>query len=76
MCTITIDFPESKKELINSVLSQYPFVKIRNGKKKLISKEKQEILDSIKQGLNEVKLIQEGILKPISIEELYKDLES
>ena len=76
MCTITIDLPESKKEIITSFLEEIPYIKIRNGKKKLISKEKEEIFNSIKNGLCEVKLISEGKIKAMSLEEMYHELEN
>ena len=76
MCTITIEVPDSKKELITSFLEEIPYIKIRNGKKKLISKEKEEIFNSIKNGLSEVKLIRHGKIHAMSLEEMFHELEN
>ena len=78
MCTITIEVPESKKKLLTNFLKELPYVSIKNGKtkkvEKSISKEKQKILDGIRQGFKEAKLIEEGKLEAIPFEEFIKEL--
>ena len=78
MCTITIEVPESKKKLLTNFLKELPYVNIKNGKakkgEKANSKEKQKILDGIRQGFKEAKLIEEGKLKAIPFDEFIKEL--
>ncbi|MBM2815296.1 MAG: hypothetical protein HW421_2058 [Ignavibacteria bacterium] len=78
MSTITIEVPQSKEKLLISILQDLPYVNIKTGKtktpEKTVSKEKQKILDGIRQGFKEAKLIEEGKLEAIPYDEFMKEL--
>jgi hypothetical protein len=71
MTTITLKVPDNKTETVFSFLKELPF-----GKVEKVPKEKEKIFNSIKQGLKEVRLIKEGKVKAITLEQMYKELEN
>ena len=71
MTTITLKVPDNKTKTVFSFLKELPF-----GKVEKVSKEKEKIFNSIKQGLKEVRLIKEGKVKAITLEQMYKELEN
>lgn len=76
LTTLTIEIPDTKKETFINFLREIPFVKIRYKKTDAKEITGNEILNSIKQGMKEVKQIQLGLIPPHSIEQMYKELEN
>ena len=77
MSTITIEVPQSKEKLLKSFLQDLPYVSIKKLKTKrdikTVSTNKQKILEGIKQGLKEVKLMEEGKMKKTTYEEFHNE---
>ncbi|MDT3741055.1 MAG: hypothetical protein RO257_16315 [Candidatus Kapabacteria bacterium] len=74
MTTLTIEIPDTKKETFINFLREIPFVKIRYKKTDAEEIAGNEILNSIKQGMKEVKQIQLGLIPTHSIEQMFKEL--
>ncbi len=74
MTTLTIEIPDTKKEIFINFLKEIPFVKIRYKKTETEEIIGNEIFNSIKQGMNEVKQIQLGLIPTHSIEQMFKEL--
>lgn len=67
---IVLDVQEKKVPFIMELLKNFKFVKVESKP----SPYKQEVMDNIKQGFEEVKLIEQGKIAGRPIEELLKEL--
>jgi hypothetical protein len=66
---LILDIEDNKADFVLELLKNLKFVKV-----KTISPYKAEVLESIKQSVNELKLIQEGKIKTIPARELLDEL--
>lgn len=80
MKQIVINIPDSEYRFFMKVIKNFPFVEVDEKKNKLLELEeklspgKQKIWSGIKEGLNEVKMIEQGKLKAKSAKEFLNEL--
>ena len=80
MKQVVINIPENEYRFFMKVIKSFPFAEVDDKKTKLLELEaklspsKRKIWNSLKEGLNEVKLIQEGKLKAKSATEFLNGL--
>lgn len=71
MVTVKIKEKTKQGKLLLEYMKGLSFVVIEENKKRLIKKN--AFLNDIEKGLKEVKLIQEGKIKPLTINDLWND---
>jgi hypothetical protein len=80
MKQLVLNIPESEYRFFLKVIKNFPFVEVDEEKNKLLALEakltpaKRKILGSIKEGLKEVELIEQGKMKAKSAKEFLNEL--
>ncbi|HEY9123377.1 MAG TPA: hypothetical protein VIO15_03490 [Bacteroidales bacterium] len=80
MKQLVLNIPESEYRFFMKVIKNFPFVKVDEKKSKLLELEeklsptKRKIWSSIKEGLKEVELIEQGKIKAKSAKEFLNEL--
>jgi len=80
MKQVVLNIPESEYRFFMKVIKNFPFVEVDEKKNKLLelegklSPEKRKIWGSVKEGLTEVELIEQGKLKAKSAREFLHEL--
>lgn len=73
MTTITLEIEDSKLKFFKDLLKHFSFVKIRE--EVLDEDSDEEVIANIKQGIKEMRLIEEGKMKSTPFNEFLKELD-
>ena len=80
MKRLVLNIPDHEYQFFLKVIKNFPFVEIDNKKTRLLELEskltpaKRKIWESLKEGLNEVDLIQQGKIKAKTVSEFLNEL--